>query len=410
MQHSITRIALVVGVAGAVLVAGHNASFGTSGALGLEAGSIVGSQAGHTPGALGAGPGSTRGAHPRAKTAAPSLIDGPLSGSSLTGAASNGVTGAPVVNTGLMERNPSPPPASLGAYVNGYIAEAPWNVLQPSPDTLVTTRIDKEVAAVRAWNAANPTNQRGLRLRITAGFNTPAWALNLGGPAVHLCSTSGTCGLVPRWWTAPVQAAYAAFTARLAAHVNSMPEIREVTVGLTMVRFGEVMVRFPTAAGNAAAYAAAGYTEALDIAAMKAEINDGGAFSAVTQIDVADYQTPSSGPSIAVSKAIMDYAVATLPHVQFANASITQNPGQNAAIFALMQTYGPRGNGTATITFQTFPTLSSVTLTIQRAIAYGACSIEMPVGGVSLSLAAGFDLQLRANCTAMGIRVPNTPA
>ena len=94
-----------------------------------------------------------------------------------------------------------------------------------------------------------------------------------------------------------------------------------------MVRFGEVMVRFPTAAGNAAAYAAAGYTEALDIAAMKAEINDGKAFNAVTQVDVADYQTPSNGQDINVSKEIMDYAVATLPHVQFANASITQNPG-----------------------------------------------------------------------------------
>ena len=150
-----------------------------------------------------------------------------------------------------------------------------------------------------------------------------------------------------------------------------------------MVRFGEVMVRFPTAAGNAAAYAAAGYTEALDIAAMKAEINDGKAFNAVTQVDVADYQTPSNGQDISVSQEIMDYAVATLPHVQFANASITQSPGQNAAIFSLMQTYGPRGAKTASITFQTFPTLSSVTETLARAVSYGACSVEMPQSGVN---------------------------
>ena len=120
-------------------------------------------------------------------------------------------------------RSPSPPPTALDQYVDGYIIEAAWNVIEPTQGSFVTTRIDKAVAAVRKWNAANPNNQRGLRLRITAGFNTPAWALNLGGPAVHLCSQSGTCGLVPRWWTAPVQAAYAAFTAHLAAYVNPIP-------------------------------------------------------------------------------------------------------------------------------------------------------------------------------------------
>ena len=295
------------------------------------------------------------------------------------------ITSAPDVNTGLLMRSPSPPPADLDQYVDGYIIEAAWNAIEPTEGSFVTTRIDKAVAAVDKWNAANPNNQRGLRLRITAGYNTPSWALNLGGPAVHLCSQSGSCGLVPRWWTAPVQAAYAAFTAKLAAYVNPIPEIREVTVGLTMVRFGEVMVRFPTVAGNAAAYSAAGYTEALDIAAMKAEINDGKAFKAVTQIDVADYQTPSNGQDITVSQEIMDYAVATLPHVQFANASITQSPGQNAAIFSLMQTYGARGAKTASITFQTFPTLSSVTETLARAVAYGACSVEMPQSGVTPS-------------------------
>jgi hypothetical protein len=321
-----------------------------------------------------------------------------------------GVGTAAFVNTGLMMRSPSQPPANLDELVNGSIVEAAWNVLQPSPGTLVTTRIDKAVSAVRAWNAANPNNKRGLRLRITAGFNTPAWALNLGGPAVHLCSNSGSCGNVPRWWTSPVQAAYASYTARLAAYVNAIPEIREVTVGLTMVRWGEVMVRFPTAAGNASAYAAAGYTEAADIAAMKAEINDGRAFNAVTQVDVADYQTPSNGQDINVSKEIMDYAVATLPHVQFANASITQTPSQNAAIFSLMQTYGARGAMTATITFQTYPTLSSVTATLARAVAYGACSVEMPQSGVSPSIAATYDAQLYANCAHQGVQVPSLPS
>jgi hypothetical protein len=408
MHRSLSRLLLAGGLTATVLVASHNVTTGTTGALGVAAGSIVGGQLGHSAASHAAANGSSKagaGGTRRSSSAPASSTPGTTTGSGLSG-----IKTAPFVNTGLMMRSGSPPPSSLDEYVNGYIIEAAWNVLQPSQGAFVTTRIDKAVSAVRAWNAANPSNTRGLRLRITAGFNTPSWALNLGGPAVHLCSNSGTCGNAPRWWTAPVQAAYASYTARLAAYVNQIPEVREVTVGLTMVRFGEVMVRFPTAAGNAHAYAAAGYTEALDIAAMKAEVNDGGAFNAVTQVDVADYQTPSSGQDINVSKEIMDYAVATLPHVQFANASITQTPSQNAAIFALMQTYGARGSMTATITFQTYPTLSSVTATLARAVAFGACSVEMPQNGVSPSIAATYDTQLRANCTEQGVQVPNTPA
>lgn len=408
MQQSFSRLLLAGGIAATVLVAGHSATSGTGGELGLTAGSLVGDQFGHHAGPLGTPRGTSPGS--RSAKGSPSGAGVPLSlGNNSKGSSLTGVLRGAAVNTGLMMRNPSPPPANLNAFVNGYIVEAAWNVLQPSPNTLVTGRIDRAVAAVRAWNRANPNNQRGLRLRITAGFNTPSWALNLGGPGVHLCSNSGTCGVAPRWWTAPVQAAYSSYTARLAAYVNAAPEIREVTVGLTMVRFGEVMVRFPTAGHNAAAYAAAGYSEALDIAAMKAEVNDGRAFHAVTQVDVADYQTPSRGQDISISKLIMDYAVATLPHVQFANASITQSPGQNAAIFSLMQTYGARGAKTASITFQTYPVLTSVTATLARAVAYGACSVEMPVSGVSPSVASTYDAQLRANCVSQGIRVPNTP-
>jgi hypothetical protein len=396
---------LAGGVVAAVLVASHNVSTGSTGALGLAAGSSVGGQLGHNAGSLGAGKSTSKsGAHGKNTVGSPS---NPSDGAAST---VTGVSDGPNVNTGLLMRSPSQPPANLTPYVDGSIVEAAWNVMQPSQNgALATTRIDKAVAAARKWNAANPNNQRGLRLRITAGFNTPSWALNLGGAAVHLCSQSGNCGLVSRWWTAPVQAAYAAYTQKLAAYVNNIPEIREVTVGLTMVRWGEVMVRFPTAAGNAAAYAKSGYTEALDIAAMKAEINDGKAFNATTQVDVADYQTPSNGQDISVSKEIMDYAVATLPHVQFANASITQNPGQNAAIFSLMQTYGAKGNLTASITFQTYPTLSSVSATLARAVGYGACSVEMPQSGVTPSMASVYDSQLRANCEAEGIEAPNTP-
>ncbi len=304
------------------------------------------------------------------------------------------------VNTGLMERAGGAPAPAYSASIHAYIVEAHWNNIQPNgPNDLVTTTIDREVAAVRAWNKANPSNPRGLRMRIFTGWVTPAWAMDLGGPRVHLCSGSGPCGDVPRWWTTPVQDAYRGYTQKLAAYVNAIPEIREVTVGLTMVRFGEVMVRDPKTGGNAQAYSAAGYTTALDIAAMKAEIDDGAQFSATTQVDVADYQS-TSGQDISVSKQVMDYAVQTYPgRIQFANASINDQPTQNAAIFDLMKTYGPNGNHSATITFQSYPTPGNVSATVSRAVGYGACSFELPVSGYTATDLVGYDRSLQANCS-----------
>ena len=322
-------------------------------------------------------------------------VFGTNSGTRLTSAT------VPYVNAGLMIRNGQAPPTVLSAYVHGYIIPARWNVIQPtSSSSFVTTQIDKEVAAVRAWNTANPSNPRGLRLRITAGWDTPAWAMNLGGPAVRNCDPQGRCGYVPRWWTAPVQAAYKAFVDRLAAYVNPLPEIREVTEGLAVTEFGETMVRHPNTGHNASAYAAGGYTVALDIAAMKLGVDDAAAFTATNQMDVADFESPT-GQNIAISKEIMDYAVLTQPgHIQFANANITQDPTHNAAIFALMKTYGPLGNHTATITFQTYPQLTSVAQTLQNAVNIGACSVELPPGTVNPAVVAPYDAMLQANCAA----------
>jgi hypothetical protein len=310
-------------------------------------------------------------------------------------------TAAASVNLGLMMRNGQAPSSTLTAYVHGYIIPARWNAIQPtSSASFVTTQIDKEVAAVRAWNIANPTNPRGLRLRITAGWDTPSWALNLGGTSVRICDPQGRCGNVPRWWTAPVQAAYKAFVDKLAAYVNPIPEIREVTEGLTVTEFGEIMVRHPKTGNNAAAYAAGGFSEALDVAAMKVEVDDAQAFTAIDQMDVADYESPT-GQDITVSKEIMDYAVLTQPgRVQFANANITQDPTHNAAILALMKTYGPLGNNTATITFQTYPQLTSVSQTLQNAVSLGACSVELPPGTIDPAVVGPYDAMLRANCLA----------
>jgi hypothetical protein len=281
------------------------------------------------------------------------------------------------VNVGLLERGPAPPPLSLAGVVDGYIIEGHWDTLQPTANgPLVTTVIDRAVAAVREWNAANPNDQRGLRLRVESGIYAPDWVKAMSGGPVTVTSPTGETGTVSRWWTAPVEAAYTAFIAKLAAYTDSIPEIREVTVGATMEFFGEIFIRFP--AQNAAALTAAGYTQAADIAAMESSFRAHLAFQhTTTQIDVNDYQELTGGGSLAVTQQLMNYALGIgLVHVQFANASLTTTG--NTSLYALMQSYGPKGSNQAGITFQTMPTVPNVTQVIDRALTFGATSIELP--------------------------------
>jgi hypothetical protein len=299
------------------------------------------------------------------------------------------------VNTGLLERGPAPPPLTLAGVVSGYIIEGHWDTLQPTAGgPLSTTVIDRAVAAVRAWNAANPTNQRSLRLRIESGIYAPDWVKALSGGPVNITSASGATGTVSRWWTQPVEDAYTAFIAKLAAYVDPIPEIREVTVGATMEFFGEIFIRY--ASQNAAALTAAGFTQAADIAAMEASFRAHLAFQyTTTQIDVNGYQQLNGGNSLTVTQQMMNYALSIgLAHVQFANASLTSSG--NTPLYALMQSYGPKGSNQATITFQTMPTVPSVTQVIERALTYGATSIELPSNPGSATTLAPLEQALDA--------------
>ena len=83
----------------------------------------------------------------------------------------------------------------------------------------------------------------------------------------------------------------------------------------------------------------------------------------------------------------MNYALSIgLVHVQFANASLTTSG--NSPLYALMQSYGPKGSNQASITFQTMPTVPSPTQVIDRAVTFGATSIELPANpGTAATLA-----------------------
>ncbi len=304
------------------------------------------------------------------------------------------VSGEKLPSLGLLMRGPTPPPASLQSVVHDYIIEAHWDTFQPAPGGAISAgAIYTAVAKVHAFNAANPGNPQSLRLRIEAGIHAPAWVKAMDGGPVAVSSPGGAKGTIPRYWYPDVQAAYASFVAKLAAIVDPIPEIREVTVGLTMLFFGEVFIRFPNQ--NAKALQAAGFTQTADLNAMRAMLRAHSVFRhTLTMLDVNAYQQLSGGGSLTITKQMMDYALTVVHGVEFTNASLTDSG--NGTLYSLMQSYGPRGAGLAAISFQTMPTVGSISTVLGRAVSYGATSVELP-GGVSASQVASYDTLLKQN-------------
>lgn len=263
---------------------------------------------------------------------------------------------------------------------------------------------------------------QGLRLRVECGQYAPSWAYG-GTSSLTIKDNSGNPFVIPPWWVAgsqsllgianlgPVMYSYAQFMQALAGAqlndgltVDATPEIREVTVGLTMVKFGEVFFRFAGKYNNNSAYTGAGFTGALDNAALKRSIDIHAACfkNTITQIDLNTYDSVNSddagfGSDYLFTQDLMDYCVGAgayagspaLAGVQFTNASMISG-SSNATLYGTatsgMMLFGPLGtgdasrNGKASISFQTYPetqvTSANIGATLARCIGLGATSVE----------------------------------
>ncbi len=316
--------------------------------------------------------------------------------------------------------------ADIGQYVY-----SPQNI--PLGTKIASVNAGAHTCQLDTNAAANGTGitigqPQGLRLRVECGQYTPSWAY-AGLSSLVIKDNNLNPYTVAPWWAAgtqtvlgianlgPIQANYAAFMAALAAltvsggtfngvtfpdsSVDQCPEIREVTVGLTMVKTGEVFFRYAGTDGNNASYAAAGYTSALDHAAMKRQMDIHGAafLSTITHLDCNTFDTVTDNdglPSaIAFTTDVIDYAlglgaysVVRVPALQITNASMISG-GSNATLYGTatsgMMMYGPLGTDatrkkTCAISFQTYQETQvnsgNVGATLARAIGFGATSVE----------------------------------
>jgi len=324
---------------------------------------------------------------------------GTTSGSRQSGSASAHGSGLKPVLTGLLNRQ-GVPPAAYRAAEGGYdiqgthddqgiadVGYVSWAELQPTAGGPIAAdnSIDQAVADVRAWNAANPTHQEGLKLRVEAGIHSPSWALDLGGACVQVTDpTSGTSGCCPRFWTSAFSTAYYQFEAELAARYDTVPEIREVDMAKNTTVYNESMIRQIQSPSTVAALTAAGYSSSVDEQQQLQDIVSLGTYWKHTHVGFAfnPYQTvnPTTQDEAFTQQMISAGRAALGDQLVLENNSLRQGylsgNGDYQAMYADMcATGGPMGFQTATL-----GKVGSLATVLHGAIAWGAASLELPTG------------------------------
>ena len=305
--------------------------------------------------------------------------------------------------SGLVDRTGAPP-VSLAPYMGGWVVNVTWASLQPSSETTIASdnAIDQAIALIHSNPAYSAMH---LRIRIFAGIDSPSWVDAMSGGSVYIYnSAAGQGGQVPRFWTAPVEAAYAHLQVLLAAEYDTNPTIEDVTTSGCMTVFAEPLIREVTDPTSVANLLAAGYTEAADQTCQEDAIAAQGAWVHThSSIALNPYQAISGSGSVSIDEAytqtLMSYCRSTLgSRCTLGNNSIrTASLGtQYDQMYSSMHCTGP------TLYFQTAQAslVGNLQSTVLWAIGEGANDVELP-GGYSTLLTTtqmkADDLALIAN-------------
>ncbi|MGA9114582.1 MAG: hypothetical protein WB802_12415 [Candidatus Dormiibacterota bacterium] len=302
--------------------------------------------------------------------------------------------------SGLVDRTGAPP-ASLAPYMGGWVVNVTWASLQPTSGASITSdnAIDKAIALVDSTPAYSGMH---LRIRIFAGIDSPSWVDSMSGGSVYIYnSTAGQGGQVPRFWTSPVEQAYAHLQVLLAAEYDTNPTIEDVTTSGCMTVFAEPLIREVTDPTSVANLLAAGYTEAADQTCQEDAIAAQGAWVHThSSIALNPYQAISGSGSVSIDEAytqtLMSYCRSTLgSRCTLGNNSIrTASLGtQYDQMYSSMHCTGP------TLYFQTAQAslVGNLQSTVLWAIGEGANDVELPTGYQTLLTAT----QMKADDQAL---------
>ncbi|HEV8689258.1 MAG TPA: hypothetical protein VGQ91_03100, partial [Ideonella sp.] len=106
---------------------------------------------------------------------------------------------------------------------DGVAVGVPWDLLQPAPDRLDTSVIDRALAEVARYNGA-ARKPLWIRLRVFASHRAPAWAKKLDGEPVEVRTPHHEQPLLlGRFWASNYRQAWRRLQEQLAARYDAHP-------------------------------------------------------------------------------------------------------------------------------------------------------------------------------------------
>lgn len=314
-------------------------------------------------------------------------------GSGSTGSTSTAGLKAPL--RGLLDRHHAPS-TSYKSVISGFVVPVSWASLQPTQGGPIVhpNAIDNAIKIAAA-------NGQGIKLRVEAGLDAPAWAKTLDGPAVTMKYTAATkaktgtvAGTVGRFWTAKFAAAYQDLQTKLAAAYDNVPQVRETDITRCQTIFAETYLRDTMDRNNAKALVAAGFTRGLDDVCHNQQILAHQVWKH-TLSDVAFNPYTAIAPDgsvkldLAYTLSQMDYcrqvlgARCVLSNHSLADKRITNK--NYSTIYAKMRALSSSGP----FNFQTATAekIGSFEKVLSWAGSVGAASVELPTGYTSWSMA-----------------------
>jgi len=142
----------------------------------------------------------------------------------------------------------------------GMVINVTWAQLEAQRGVLDTKIIDDVLDKIRLYNRANAQHPLGARLRVWPGPNAPVWVKNLGAAPVTVLHKDMPI-TVGRFWSKPYRDAWRELQAKLAAHYDAEPLIREIsnTSGSSMT---DESILLPGDPESVKSMRAAGFTDA----------------------------------------------------------------------------------------------------------------------------------------------------
>lgn len=284
---------------------------------------------------------------------------------------------------GLLDRQGPPPAEFVGTATHGWVVQAFWADLQPTPAGPISNDnvIDRALTAVRQLNGKDPHLGLGLKLRVYAGIHAPDWAKNLGGaPLAASSPQSGQQGTIGRFWTPAFGKAYGDLMDKLAARYDAVPEIREVVISRCTTIFAEPFIRNRGDRQETADLLAAGFTVAADDICHRQQIDAHRVWRETrSDLELNPYQNITArgraGRDEAFTEDKMRYCRSTLGRRCVLENNSLGYPTRYPEMYAAMTQLGPP------IAFQTATPkkVGDLGQALREAAELGAASVELPV-------------------------------